>query len=152
MLRRSPANQNQAIMSKPQKAEQFDIAAHLGEPCRYCDKPVVTMAEASVTHSYWQALPFICHKACKDAGIRQEAYDCQVIDADCNDCRHYQRGHLAAKVESLCLRDDGTEYILTHQPNIIIGGRCLKFDRPTTACPNKWSGLECFEHRRAPKL
>lgn len=120
----------------------------LGGICRYCDKPVLTESEAAITHSYWQGLPFICHKACKDAGGKQEAFDCQVIDADCNDCRHYKRGKLASRVVSLLRRTDGTTVEVSHQPNIFIGGRCLKFDKPTVAQPNKWSGLECFEHRR----
>lgn len=115
--------------------------------CRYCDKPV-DESEATITHSYWQGVRFICHKACKDAGVKQEALDCQVIDADCNDCRHYKRGQLSPKVISNTKTTDGRWVQVIHQPNVIIGGHCLKFDRPTIAQPNKWSGLECFEHRR----
>jgi len=124
----------------------------VGAHCRYCDKPVLTELEAAITHSYWHGLAFICHKLCKDAGVKHEALDCQVIDADCNDCRHYRRGKLAPIIESRWINEHGKEAFVIHQPNIFIGGHCLKFDRPTLAQPNKWSGLECFEHRRAPLL
>lgn len=115
--------------------------------CRYCDKPLAE-ADAVKTLAYWNQTPDVCHKDCKAAGEKQEAFDCQVIDADCNDCRHYKRGKLAPKVISDMKTPDGRSVQVTHQPNVIIGGHCLKFDRPTLANPNKWSGWECFEHRR----
>ena len=34
---------------------------------------------------------FPVHKACKQQAMKDEAYECQVIDADCNDCRHFDR-------------------------------------------------------------
>jgi hypothetical protein len=115
--------------------------------CRYCSLPV-NRADAVVTHSYWQGMKFVSHKACKAAGEKAEALECQTIDADCNDCRHYKRGKLAARVVSLLHRPDGTTVEVSHQPNIFVGGHCLKLDKPTIACPNKWTGHECFEHRR----
>lgn len=116
--------------------------------CRYCDKPIPPGEEVG-TFAYWSATPDVCHRACKDVGVRREAFECQLIDADCNDCRHYQRGRLAEKVVSLLRTKDGRIEEVIHKPNIIVGGHCLKFDRPTVAQPNKWSGLECFEHRRS---
>lgn len=116
--------------------------------CRYCSKPA-SEADAVVTHSYWQGMKFVSHKACKVAGEKAEALECQTIDADCNDCRHYKRGKIAARVVSLLHRPDGTTAEVSHQPNIFVGGHCLKLDKPTVACPNKWTGHECFEHRRA---
>lgn len=116
--------------------------------CRYCQQPL--LPEDSVrTLSYWSGVEFICHKSCKVAGEKQEAFDCQLIDADCNDCKHYKRGTLAPKVISKLHRKDGTVVDVIFQPNYFIGGQCLKFNRPVIAQPNKWSGLECFEHRRA---
>lgn len=95
--------------------------------CRYCDKPIELGQEVK-TMSYWFHLPFWCHAECKKDGERQEAIDCQVIDADCNDCKHFKRGQAIYKWS--------------------IAGHCLKFDKPTVAFPNKWTGRECFEHRR----
>lgn len=115
--------------------------------CRYCDKPID--GNGVVTHSYWGGLPFQCHKECKQAGERAEAFECQLIDADCNDCKHYQRGQLARRLISNLHKPNGKVVEVAHQPNIIVGGRCLKFSKPTVAQPKKWSGLECFEHRRA---
>jgi hypothetical protein len=115
--------------------------------CRYCTQPLAD-SEAVTTHSYWQSLPDVCHKACKEAGAKQEALECQTIDADCNDCRHYRRGKLAPKTISLTKTPDGRIVEVSYQPNIFLGGHCLKFNKPTLAHPNKWTGLECFEHRR----
>lgn len=95
--------------------------------CRYCDKPV---ENGVTTHSYWNAIPFLCHAECKDAGYKQEAYECQVLDADCNDCKHFQRGPMLSK--------GAWE------------GVCLKDNTPTKAYPNFASCHPCFEHRRQP--
>lgn len=120
----------------------------MSDSCRYCGLPV-SESKSTVTNSYWGGSPFVCHKRCKDAGVKQEAFDCQVIDADCNDCKHYQRGKLAPKSVSHLKTKDGRIVELTYQVNLFVGGRCLKFNRPTLASPNKWSGLECFEHRKS---
>lgn len=138
-------------MQIPKQTPQEILAALMGGNCRYCKAPVNDKQTATLTYSYWQGDPFICHKACKDAGIKREAYECQCIDADCNDCRHYRRGKLAPQQISLTKTTDGRIVEIIYNPNIIIGGHCLKFDRKTNAYPNKWSGLECFEHRRAAK-
>lgn len=114
--------------------------------CRYCNLPILTKAVPAF--AYWFNTPFWCHPECKDAGARQEAFECQVIDADCNDCKHYKRGKLAPVLISLVKTKDGRIEEVRYQPSIIIGGHCLKFDKPTTAYPNKWTGHECFEHRR----
>lgn len=115
--------------------------------CRYCDLPVAE-SERATTHSYWQGLPFDCHKSCKDAGVKQEAFDCQVIDADCNDCKHFKRGKIRPIQISRYKNFRGEMVEVIFKPEIF-DGHCLKFDRTTKAFPNKWSNLECFEHRRS---
>lgn len=112
--------------------------------CRYCSLAVED-ADAVTARSYWGGLPFVSHRACKQAGERQEALDCQTIDADCNDCRHFKRGSVIKRNLS-CMVDGKAGTVLVNMG--MINGHCLKFDRPTIAQPNKWSGLECFEHRR----
>lgn len=57
----------------------------------------------------------------------------QTIDADCNDCRHFGRGQITSKAGGI----------------IVWSGHCRKFDQPTKAYPNQYTGRECFEHRRA---
>lgn len=78
---------------------------------------------------------------------RQEALDCQQIDADCNDCRFLERGKLAEKVVSVIKTRDGRCETVNHQPNYFYA-ICLKFNKPTIAQPNKWTGHDCFVHRR----
>jgi hypothetical protein len=94
--------------------------------CRYCDKPVNNPV---VTISYWGGLTFYCHAECKQAGLRSEAFECQCIDADCNDCKHFIREKMGINKS-------------------IWYGQCKKFNKLTEAYPNKWRGLECFEHRK----
>jgi len=118
-----------------------------GGLCRYCSKPV-SDADAAVTHSYWQGMKFLCHKNCKAAGEKSEALECQTLDADCNDCRHYKRGTSAPTQISRYKNHKGEWVEIVYKPEIWIGGHCLKFDKPTTAYPKKWTGHECFEHRR----
>lgn len=117
--------------------------------CRYCNQEIDPSEEAVKTFSYWSKLEFVCHRQCKQPGELQEAIDCQTIDADCNDCKHYKRGYLAPMMIGLVRREDGTAYWATHQPNIFIDGHCSRFNKTVLAQPNKWTGLECFEHRRS---
>jgi hypothetical protein len=104
----------------------------VGTTCRYCHKPV-KRNEAVITHSYWNAVWQVAHKACDADGRKAEAYECQIIDADCNDCKHFNRGESLASGVSAAW-----------------SGQCLKYDKPVVAYPNKATGNECFEHRREP--
>lgn len=73
------------------------------------------------------------HKQCKAEQRAYEAYECQKIDADCNDCLYFERSK-TAKVSG---------YTVTHAI-----GQCLKFNKPTKAYPQFASGHECFVHRK----
>lgn len=97
--------------------------------CRGCDEAVDADSFDFWT-TYWRANMAACHKSCKVEGMRAEAYECQCVDADCNDCRHFERDPK------------------TSRPGAC-DGRCAKFDRPTTAYPNLSTGWPCFEHRKA---
>lgn len=114
--------------------------------CRYCNQHVLD-ADLTFTNAYWGGTRFPCHKSCKHEGERAEVLECQKIDADCNDCRHFQRGSLLPKTESRWINEHGKEAVVTYQPEVF-SGTCLKFQKPTIAQPKKWSGHECFEHRR----
>ena len=124
--------------------------------CRYCNQPITEQAILTHAYAYCYAYwdfgqtesrqQFLCHAECKIEGIKSEAFDCQMIDADCNDCRHFQRGQVVKRWLS-CIENKKPSMRLVNMG--IITGHCAKFNRPTTAQPNKWTGLECFEHRRA---
>lgn len=90
--------------------------------CRYCGK-YISPEDFTITYSYWSAHWYPSHKHCHQAGTKQEAYDCQLIDADCNDCKYFRRDKF-------------------------IYGTCQKFNKPTEAYSNHCSGYKCFEHRR----
>lgn len=112
--------------------------------CRYCSNPLPE-SEAVVTRSYWMGEKHFCHKACKASGEREEAIECQSIDADCNDCKHFKRGALEQRMLG-CVEGGRASRRLVNMG--WFSGHCLKFDRPTTGSPNKWTGMGCFEHRR----
>jgi len=115
--------------------------------CRYCGKTLL-LEDAVVSLTYWNQIKFFVHPECKLAGEKQEAFDCQCIDADCNDCKHFKRGKLAPQTISQLHKFNGDLVPVIHQPNVF-NGHCLKLNKPTSANPNKWTGHSCFEHRRA---
>lgn len=131
------------MSQRQEKPTVVSLIACLGNLCRYCDC-TVQEAEAVITFSYWHGNPFICHRECKDAGMKQEAFDCQSIDSDCNDCKHFRRGELIKRD----FWDCGLGRMVSVNTEVWTG-HCLKFDRETRAYPMKWTGRACFEHRRA---
>lgn len=106
--------------------------------CRYCDKEV-SEPDATKTLSYWNAQEFVCHRSCKESGERDEAFDCQVIDADCNDCKYFLRAQAGIP------RWTGRQFMISTN---IVNGWCARFYRITRAWPHSWTGRECFTHRR----
>lgn len=92
---------------------------------------------------YWSAIPPVGFLSGMSPEER-EAYDLfdaklepsdifemQKIDADCNDCRHFQRGKMS-KVGGLTM----------------FRGTCAKTGADTVAWPMQYSGHACFEHRK----
>lgn len=120
--------------------------------CRFCDKSIEPQ-ELSFVNSYWGGhgsfiksfehsgktinvaaeTKYPCHRSCKREGLRRQAYDCQCIDADCNDCKYFER--------------DGDDLSLSPKSPVFTG-LCLKFSKPTRACPQLCTMHSCFEHRR----
>ena len=115
--------------------------------CRYCNKPIDN--NAVKTLSYWGKLPFVCHAECRVKGEQDEAISCQTIDADCNDCKHYQRGQISPSLISKVKTQDGRIEDVIFKPEIFINGFCRRFNKPTVAQPNKCTLMQCFEHRKS---
>lgn len=67
------------------------------------------------------------HKDCKSEQRAYEAFECQTIDADCNDCGYFKR---------------------ERNYKVHATGKCLKFNKLTKAYPQFASGHECFVHRK----
>lgn len=104
--------------------------------CSHCGQPVLR-ENADILAAYWTHSdlgPFwqVVHKECKILGRNEEALACQRLDADCNDCKHFQRGVNVAP-----------EWAWRDHP-----GWCAKLSKPVAAQPNFASLLPCFEHRK----
>ncbi|MCP3686713.1 MAG: hypothetical protein GY861_29090 [bacterium] len=99
--------------------------------CRYCKKPIKG-EEPYPCFSYWSSYEFWCHKECYKDGNSKEAYNCQCIDADCNDCKYFNRGKMLKKGRAS-----------------IWEGQCVKKKTKVKAYPNFCSNHPCFVHRRA---
>lgn len=97
------------------------------------------------TLTYWNQVPFFCHAECKKSGELQEAIDCQTLDADCNDCKHFKRGQIVERWLS-DMFNGKCIYRLTNMG--IVKGHCLKLNQPTEAYPHMSTLRTCFEHRR----
>lgn len=93
--------------------------------CRYCKESIDKIEDAVITSSYWTNAntKFICHKDCKKQGEAKQVYECQKIDADCNDCFYFNRPK----------------------------SWCKKFDKLTKAYTQFCSGYECFVDRKDGK-
>ena len=71
----------------------------------------------------------------------EDVIEMQCIDADCNDCKHFQRGQMVDRVDGL------------YQSNMLLGfklfnGTCGKDGSATRAYPGQYTGKQCFDHRR----
>ena len=99
--------------------------------CRFCEKEI-SGETFDTGFTYWRALLFGCHKDCLEGGLRQEVIECQTIDADCNDCKHFLRKKMVQKGASS-----------------IWEGECLKLNKKTRAFPKFCSGHKCFVHRKS---
>jgi hypothetical protein len=105
--------------------------------CRFCDKEILEGQELAYAPSYWWSRGDIypCHAECKKEGKAREAYDCQLIDADCNDCKFFNRRENSKWVcYGSCSNPKSDE-----------------FNKDVKAYPNNATGRECFVHRQEDK-
>jgi hypothetical protein len=137
--------------------------------CGQCDK-TITEEDFDYFAAYWT--PHIwrpTHKHCKEAYKSEEVWDCQTLDANCNDCKHFKRG----KNKSVLTEEHaflGVD-IWTHKKEeeiygdvwhnqfhakrrakigdeVGFNGFCEKKKISVMAHPNFATGYSCFEHRK----
>lgn len=90
--------------------------------CKYCKKEI-EKKDAVLARGYWTAGKVISlsHKDCAEGGYKDEVYECQKIDANCNECGFLKRGK-----ENLCKKTGDVVF-------------------PSS---NYAMGMECFVHRK----
>lgn len=95
--------------------------------CHYCQRPIKD--QGSSFSAYWSPnIVWRVHPECKDLAQQEDRITCQTIDANCNDCKFFNRGaRLAKGVDS---------------------GTCSLFNKEVKAVPNTWQGNPCFIHRK----
>lgn len=96
--------------------------------CGWCNS-IINDTEFDYFAGYWSPhLWRAVHKNCKREYQSYEIKECQTIDADCNDCKHFERLNAIAT-------------------GVFIGN-CKKLNKETKAYVNVVRDYECFEHRR----
>lgn len=106
----------------PQHKRLLALKCGPSKMCHVCKIPVAD-ANFDIFSSYWHQSWFPAHATCREPGMKIAAFHQQIVDADCNDCKHFARSK----------GRDGT---------------CKKFNRPAEANPNFCSAWPCFEHRK----
>jgi len=104
--------------TKGKGTQETERWSGISDKCRYCTQTLDNDFE--ITYSYWGANMYPCHSKCQKEGEATEALACQAIDADCNDCKFFNRKE----------------------------GKCEKTGKPAKARPKFASLHECFEHRK----
>lgn len=97
--------------------------------CRACKKDVLP-DDFDVFVGYFTDVWYPCHRQCREGQTRYEHRECQMIDMNCNDCRHLRRKPMASGVQ-------------------VLSGECVRLKKdvsflPRTCMPQNAS---CFEHR-----
>lgn len=125
--------------------------------CRFCGEEV-SRESAGVIVGYWKPIWFIAHKECEVPGKQEEAFECQCIDADCNDCGYFNRGKFnkSADAKDYRIFTGDPEKDAAEQKKYIgdllfidsYDGNCMKYDRPASAWPKSARMLPCFKHRK----
>lgn len=110
--------------------------------CCHCGKK---LKEVFIITSYWTPMwKPCCSEKCANEGYKKEEFECQKIDANCNECKFFKRE---------CF-DENTKP-QTHnlfQPIGCYVGTCLNkkskyFNKKIGANRNLYQGMECFVHR-----
>ena len=101
--------------------------------CRHC-KEVVNESDAKVQAAYWTPHHYVLwHNECHLKHHKQEVFEQQKIDKDCNECINFSATSSTDK--------NGNRF-----------GICKKFNKDTTAYPGGQICMspihdDCFEHR-----
>lgn len=124
-----------------------------GTSCRYCKK-AVNREDAEITTTYWWPRYSLSHKACKTQGEQSEAYECQTIDANCNDCRYFNRKHNAGNgvyygaCKKPVERGSKKPYWFNELPFKWRKRSLWREGYQVRAESNYATGYECFVHRK----
>ena len=99
--------------------------------CRYCGKEFKPEDSLVVTQSYWThpnygVFFYPSHLECKESGYASERYECQCIDASCNDCADFE---------------------CTENRKDCRLGFCIKKGEEVKTYPQFCFGNKCFTHR-----
>jgi len=110
--------------------------------CRHCKKRVLE-EDFDIAIGYWYPnCWYICHKECVKEQRVGEAYECQKLDRNCNDC-------------AFMVRDKVRQEKWNPNPggiNKILYGKCTNYDKDISFIANTSSICDGFAHRKDIKL
>lgn len=143
-----------------QKADYIKKKFIFKKGCRNCNKEILP-DDFCTAASYWNngffgSTVYACHKWCVEEQKLYEAYECQNIDRNCNDCAFFNRGE---KKEMVTYKHHEVikSVDVKNTPLYAIGniakfhGFCDKHKIGVFAHPQFATGYECFIHRRDVK-
>lgn len=104
--------------------------------CTWCKKLNVD----DIYYSYWNATWIPTHKECKQLLSKDTAYECQVVDANCNDCKFF----ISKKTHKS--RSDSWRTGECKKGNANM--KLFSDKYPAIAQPNFCQGNDCFVHRK----
>lgn len=117
------------------------LPSKISDNCRHC-KEKVTEDEFDIHVGYWTPIWYPVHKNCAKACRAEEAYECQKIDAGCNDCKFFQRNTVQSETKADTAVNQFFPRINT------IPGYCTRNNFQVEATPVSYQGMPCFEHRK----
>lgn len=124
--------------------EQFKISKNqsycVSDKCRHCNGKM-TEDTFDINIGYWASVWHPVHKDCAKECRVEEAYECQKIDAGCNDCKFFQRGVIGG-----VKADTGLNAFFPKIKGQI--GFCSKNNYQVEAFPVSYYGMPCFVHRK----
>jgi len=114
--------------------------------CSFCKKEIAE-EDFDIAFGYWRPFWRSVHKNCKQEQENNEQYECQKIDANCNDCKYFKRDIPSEKVDI----PKGNECRSVLPPLKGYKGFCGKNKGIVYASPKIATSNNCFVHRKEEK-
>jgi len=138
--------QNESLSDYKKASILIKDFTHRKEPV--CCGKKIEKDDFDVAIGYWSPDFRPVHKGCKKRWEQEEAYACQKIDANCNDCKFFKRDISAKIVDVPKEYQDNIKHKFLFPPIQGYKGKCEKFNVDVYANAKVATGMDCFIHRK----